>query len=269
MVGIWTWKKNTLFSRASILIIIAFTGLFLVLFREDIFNFFFFDFKNGAQDSLTKDSNNFITLLLSSLIFLTLWFFRTYDVREQIGQQDFHDALRMLADDKLISQEIAVLRLIDISKKTKAYNDTIKLAFIKRMKAPYKEAKEAAKKSQIQTTKLIIEALQQVERRTYAQYIFRWLGKEYNKGELDLVNLDLSCQSFIAKDNKGNKIKYFRTKKGNYFVLGSVNLTGADLTGVDLTGAKLKVDFRFHRADLTRADLTEQDLTGANLSEAI
>ena len=81
-------------------------------------------------------------MLLSSLIFLTLWFFRTYDVREQIGQQDFHDALRMLADDKLISQEIAVLRLIDISKKTKVYDDTIKLAFIKRMKAPYKEVKE-------------------------------------------------------------------------------------------------------------------------------
>ena len=138
-MGIWTWKKNTLFSRASILIIIAFTGLFLVLFREDIFNFFFLDFKNGAQDNLTKDSNNFITLLLSSLIFLTLWFFRTYDVREQIGQQDFHDALRMLADDKLVSQEIAVLRLIDISKKNKIYNDIIKLAFIKRMKAPYKE----------------------------------------------------------------------------------------------------------------------------------
>ena len=90
----------------------------------------------------------------------------------------------MLADDKLVSQEIAVLRLIDISKKNKIYDDTIKLAFIKRMKAPYKEAKEAvakakakakakaAKKSQIQTTKLIIEALQQVERRTYAQYIF-------------------------------------------------------------------------------------------------
>ena len=68
----------------------------------------------------------------------------------------------MLADDKLVSQEIAVLRLKDISKKNKIYDDTIKLfyqknesslkeakeakeavAFIKRMKAPYKEAKEA------------------------------------------------------------------------------------------------------------------------------
>ena len=263
-VGIFTWKKNTLFSRASILIIIAFTGLFLVLFREDIFNFFFFDFKNGAQDNLTKDSNNFITLLLSSLIFLTLWFFRTYDVREQIGQQDFHDALRMLADDKLVSQEIAVLRLIDISKKNKVYNDIIKLAFIKRMKAPYKEAKEAAKKSQMKTAKLIIKAFQQVERRTYAQYIFRWLRKEYNKGELDLVNLDLSCQDFRDEDNKRNKIKHFRTKKGKYFVLDSINLVGADLTGVDLTKFKL-VRANFYGANLTESNLTRANLTGANL----
>ena len=66
--------------------------MFLVLFREDIFNFFFFDFKNGAQDNLTKDSNNFITLSKS----------RTYDVRE----------LFQIADDKLF-------RSADILKKIK------------------------------------------------------------------------------------------------------------------------------------------------------
>ena len=183
----------------------------------------------------------------------------------------------MLADDKLVSQEIAVLRLIDISEKNKIYNDTIKFAFIKRMKAPYKEAKEAAKKSQMKTAKLIIKAFQQVERRTYAQYIFRWLGKEYNKGELDLVNLDLSCQDFRAKDNKGHKIKHFRAKKGNYFVLDSVNLTGAKLKGVDLTEADLTgvklvaANLQYSilkKADLTEADLNGADLTGADLNGA-
>ena len=211
-VGIWTWKKNTLFSRASILIIIAFTGLFLVFFREDIFNFFFLDFKNGAQDNLTKDSNNFITLLLSSLIFLTLWFFRTYDVREQIGQQDFHDALRMLADDKLVSQEIAVLRLIDISKKNKIYDDTIKLAFIKRMKAPYKEVDEALAKTKISKDKEETQEteafrlkiiLKKIEYRTYAQYIFRWLGKRYTRDELDLIRLAiLGIKILLPKKEK-------------------------------------------------------------------
>ena len=45
-----------------------------------------------------------------------------------------------------VSQEIAVLRLIDISKKNKYTDDTIKLAFIKRMKAPYKEVDELKQK---------------------------------------------------------------------------------------------------------------------------
>ena len=237
------------------------SGIGLVWVGADKIYYFF----DSILEIEIKSNYSFIALLLGILTFLTLWFFRTYDVREQIGQQDFHDALRMLADDKLVSQEIAVLRLIDISEKNKIYDETIKLAFIKRMKAPYKEAKEAAKKSQMKTAKLIIEALQQVERRTYAQYIFRWLGKEYNKGELDLVNLDLSCQDFRAKDNKGNKIKYFRDEKGNYFVLDSVNLTGAKLKGVDLTGAKLRgADLR--GANLTGADLTGVDLTGVDLA---
>ena len=67
-----------------------------------------------------------------------------------------------------------------------------------------------------------------------------------------MVNLDLSCQDFRAKDNKGNKIKHFRTKKGKYFVLDSINLVGADLTGVDLTKFKL-VRANFYGANLTES----------------
>ena len=144
------------------------------------------------------------------------------------------------------------------------------------MKAPYEtevkeaveKAKEAAKKSQIKLAKFLIEAFQQVERRTYAQYIFRWLGERYRvEDKLDLVNLDLSCQDFRDEDNKRNKIKHFRTKKGKYFVLDFVNLTGADLTRVDLTGVKLNGS-NLTGADLTRADLTEAKLILANLTGA-
>ena len=270
MVGIWTWKKNTLFSRASILIIIAFTGLFLVFFREDIFNFFFLDFKNGAQDNLTKDSNNFITLLLSSLLFLTLWFFRTYDVREQIGQQDFHDALRMLADDKLVSQEIAVLRLIDISKKNKIYDDTIKLAFIKRMKAPYKEVDEALAKTKISKDKEETQEteafrlkiiLKKIEYRTYAQYIFRWLGKRYTRDELDLIRLDLRNQDFTAK--KGEEIHYFKDKNNEPFILHQSKLAGVMFYGegkINLSKVELRLSY------LSGINFTKIDLTDANFT---
>ena len=288
------FKECFLERRFFVLVLGALLGIALFFFvnKYDLLSkvFFYSEETTKNYDLLSKvffyseettkniDKKRFITNLLPVIlglpIILFLWVFRTHDTKEQldkaqtnIEQQDFHDALRMLADDKLVSQEIAVLRLSDISEKNKVYDDTIKLAFIKRMKAPYKEAKEAkeavekakaAKKSRIQTTKLIIEALQQVERRTYAQYIFIWFLKKYKNKNLDLKNSDLSFQDFRAKDNKGKKIKYFRAKKGNYFVLDSVNLTGADLTGVDLT-----------RADLTGADLTGANLTGAYLIKTI
>ena len=64
-VGIFTWKKNTLFSRASILIIIAFTGLFLVLFREDIFNFSILKLTISSESlSLTKKQASIVKILL-------------------------------------------------------------------------------------------------------------------------------------------------------------------------------------------------------------
>ena len=236
-------------------------------------------------------------MLLSSLIFLTLWFFRTYDVREQIGQQDFHDALRMLADDKLVSQEIAVLRLIDISKKNKIYDDTIKLAFIKRMKAPYKEVDEALAKTKISKDKEETQEteafrlkiiLKKIEYRTYAQYIFRWLGKRYTRDELDLIRLDLRNQDFTAK--KGEEIHYFKDKNNEPFILhqsklagvmfygeGKINLSkvelrlsylsGINFTKIDLTGANLR-EADLTGAGLTRADLTRADLEGAILTEA-
>ena len=70
----------------------------------------------------------------------------------------------MLADDKLISQEIAVLRLIDISKKIK-YTRTIKIAFIKRMKTPLEKEIE-----KINLHKLQIKI--KTTDKTNAQYIF-------------------------------------------------------------------------------------------------
>ena len=49
-----------------------------------------------------KSNYSFIALLLGILTFLTLWFFRTYDVREQIGQQDFFDGSVMPAPSNIL-----------------------------------------------------------------------------------------------------------------------------------------------------------------------
>ena len=204
-----------------------------------------------------KSNYSFIALLLGSLTFLTLWFFRTYDVREQIGQQDFHDALRMLADDKLVSQEIAVLRLIDISKKTKVYDDTIKTAFIKRMKAPYKEAKEKQ-----ELTNKDAEILKRLLKRDYARYIFCWIKERYKRKELDLRDLDLRSQYFIDGNAKTEKLQYFIDKNNEPFFLWDVNLSQTNLLKLDLRKAFLC------RANLQGAILNEIKLQGASLESA-
>ena len=82
-----------------------------------------------------------------------------------------------------------MLRLIDISKKTKVYDDTIKLAFIKRMKAPYEteEVKEVEREIEKYKKDKFIKAEHNLQikkklikvRRGFAQYvIFRWFRRD-------------------------------------------------------------------------------------------
>ena len=102
-------------------------ALFLFVKEYDLLSKVFF-YSEETTENIEKKRfiTNLLPVILGLPIILFLWVFRTHDTKEQldkaqtnIEQQDFHDALRMLADDKLVSQEIAVLRLIDISKKNK------------------------------------------------------------------------------------------------------------------------------------------------------
>ena len=95
-------------------------ALFLVVKEYDLLSkVFFYSKKTNKNIETARFITNLLPVILGLPIILFLWIFRTHDTKEQldkaqtnIEQQDFHDALRMLADDKLISQEIAVLRLI-------------------------------------------------------------------------------------------------------------------------------------------------------------
>ena len=139
------FKECFLERRFFVLVLGALLGIALFLFVKEydlLSKVFFYSEETTENIEKKRFITNLLPVILGLPIILFLWVFRTHDTKEQldkaqtnIEQQDFHDALRMLADDKLISQEIAVLRLIDISKKNKIYNDTIKFAFIKRMKA--------------------------------------------------------------------------------------------------------------------------------------
>ena len=298
------FKECFLERRFFVLVLGALLGiaLFLVVKEYDLLSkIFFYSQEMTGYIEMGRFITNLAPVILGLPIILFLWIFRTHDTKEQldkaqtnIEQQDFHDALRMLADDKLVSQEIAVLRLIDISKKTKVYDDTIKLAFIKRMKAPYKEVDEALAKTKISKDKDKEETqetealrlkiiLKKIEYRTYAQYIFRWLGKRYARDELDLIRLDLRNQDFTAK--KGEEIHYFKDKNNEPFILyqsqlagvmfhgeGKINLSKVELRLSDLSGINFtKIDLadaNLQNTILIEAGLTGVNLTGANLTGA-
>ncbi len=303
-------KKRFFKHRFWTLVISGILGIiffFLFLWAYDYLSCYFIALENISNLRIRA---NLSIVFLALFVSLVLWFFRTHDTKEQldktqtnIEQQDFHDALSMLADDKLISQEIAVQRLIKISESNPEYDETIKLAFIKRMKATYKEADEAlakaevskyesveakeklkqeksyttieaAEKAKIETAEVIIKALKKVERRTYAQHIFRWFIEKYKNKELDLKNLDLRNQDFIVMDRKKKTyITDFKDKEGNAFELDCVNLAGANLTNADLSGANLKeenlIGVNLTNANLSGTILTRAKLTNAYLSKAI
>ena len=138
-------------------------ALFLFVKEYDLLSKVFF-YSEETTENIEKKRfiTNLLPVILGLPIILFLWVFRTHDTKEQldkaqtnIEQQDFHDALRMLADDKLISQEIAVLRLIDISKKNKIYDDTIKICFYQKNESfmKQKQKNEASKKENKKTAK--------------------------------------------------------------------------------------------------------------------
>ena len=271
------FKECFLERRFFVLVLGALLGiaLFLVVQEYDLLSkIFFYSQEITGYIEMGRFITNLAPVILGLPIILFLWVFRTHDTKEQldkaqtnIEQQDFHDALRMLADDKIISQEIAVLRLIDISKKNKIYDDTIKFAFIKRMKAPYKEADEVLAKTKIskdkdkdkdkykykykykykeetqETEALRLKIiLKKIEYRTYAQYIFRWLGKRYARDELDLIRLDLRNQDFTAK--KGEEIHYFKDKNNEPFILHQSKLAGVMFYGegkINLSKVELRL----------------------------
>ena len=266
---IYSLCSDTLISRIFYLFISVLAGVILLSYENKIFSFLF----SGLNKKISEEY--FITLLLGITTLFTLWIFRTKDIKEQIknqkkilANQDFFDAMRMLTDDKLVSQEIAVLRLIDISEKNKVYDDTIKLAFIKRMKASYKEN----------------------ELRNYAQYILGWFKKRYIVEGLDLKNLDLSYQDFTATDTELNMLQYGKNLVSNFVIqkmlsadnldesaISRIDLSEVDLKGTNLKGADLrkvilkKADLRetnLSKVDLRGAILTETNLTGADLTGA-
>ncbi|WP_424947994.1 hypothetical protein [Candidatus Spongiihabitans sp.] len=149
------------------------------------------------------------SILLGLPVFFCLWWFRTRDVRQQIhdaGQQidktetqiqqnSLFNGIANLSDKDPLKIDIGVAQLLALSKLNSEHDESIRIAFIRRLK-------------KCPLTKDEIE--QNTERLAYAQHIFEWITDK--KVEADLTNCHLDCQDFTKEDVFYNIVKnpFFR-----------------------------------------------------------
>ena len=119
-------------------------------------------------------------------VFLALWWFRTYDSRQQSQRANFEMGVKQVDSDTPISIEIGTLILIKVSNVTTVFNDEIAFAFIKRLqRSPADTAKNK-------------EIIGGGYRWGYARQMLQWLRSQGEKYNLDL--LDLRNQEFPNED---------------------------------------------------------------------
>ena len=134
-------------------------------------------------------------IVLGLPVFLSLWWFRTRDVRQQINktetqiqQNSLFNGVANLSDKDPLKIDIGVAQLVALSKLNPDHDKTIRLAFIRRLK------KCPLTKEEIQKNKLNRKG----EKLGYAQHILEWITDK--KIEADLTNCKLDCQDFTKKD---------------------------------------------------------------------
>ncbi len=127
--------------------------------------------------------------------------------------------LSSLVDKKIVTREIATARLLKLSKNVPEYNDDIKIAFIKVLKAFPREKNELL-------------------RRAYAQHILKWLNERHQAKDLDLNHCIFDNQDFEISVSE-NLFQLFQNKSASMLSFEYANLTKANLRGADLTNADL------------------------------
>lgn len=120
--------------------------------------------------------------------FLALWWFRTYDSRQQLQRANFEAGVGQIVSDTPISIEVGTQFLIQMSKVTSAFDGEITLTFIKRLK---RSPADTGKNKEIVSGGY---------RWGYAYQMLQWLQSRGEKCDLD--NLDLRNQDFITQDTR-------------------------------------------------------------------
>ncbi len=144
--------------------------------------------------SQTKSVGDSIEIfILSSLVLISLWCFRTHDTREQIQktqeqiqQGNFASGLNKLVEDEGFKISIGVQLLIQVSKSTDTFNKDIRLAFIKRIQ----------KLPNISIPPLNCQYHLNMPELSYLIHIFQWLVDHDNRGYIDVPAMNFQIQEF-------------------------------------------------------------------------
>ena len=152
----------------------------------------------------------------TSPIFLTLWWFRTYDSRQQLQRANFETGVGHIASDTPIRIEIGTQILLEVSKVTSVFDSEIALTFVKRLKRfPA-------------TTDKNLALLKSGYNWGYAQHMLRWLANDYQRRNNlhDLNDMDLRYQAF---DGTTAKITTCEVLKMNNRALLTVDIAGCNI----------------------------------------
>ncbi len=118
--------------------------------------------------------------------FLVLWWFRTYDSRQQSLRANFETGAQHVLSDTPSHIEIGVEILKNVSEVTSSYDREIRTAFMRRLKQ-FPAVTESNRK-------LLTDGY----RFAYAQHILRWIVA--HGGKWDLTYIDLRYQEFTFAD---------------------------------------------------------------------
>ena len=153
------------------------------------------------------------TVPLTLPTFFALWWFRTYDSRQQLQRANFETGVGHIASDTPIRIEIGTQILVEVSKVTSAFDSEIALTFIKRLK----RFPETSDKN--------LALLRGGYTWSYAQHMLKWLFQDYQRRNKrhDLGGVELRYQEFADTTAKITICEMLEMHKDNFL---DVNVAG-------------------------------------------
>lgn len=210
-----SWVRDK-YNRVGILVGEGFVGLgFWYLLHHGVQNFFGESSDQAGSPDWSGIASSMEIFIISFPILFSLWWFRTYDVREQIAkaeeqiqQAQLFNGFNNLIKNSPLAIDIGVAQLLELSKLNNQYDSTIRLAFIRRLKtsplSPESKNDGAKKK---------------YNRLEYAQHILIWfMNKGHSGGDRqpdDKRYCDFENQMFVTRKAFRAFVAFCKLRCGN------------------------------------------------------